>query len=196
MNEADEHEKEVHGLKYRCPKLDCDFVFPSSKWGNFDEHCKNEHALFEVGEPIPLSGKKGSKSAVIHHESKKRLLVPEVRKSKSKLRRLDDVQLIPLCSKQEVPCAWTRIDNFNPLGLSDKDFVKADQENKECISDWEQEPEDGFLELFEEFDTPVIQGVVDLGPAWRLIPVDVPRPTQSILRGLPQQQRCHDPRLA
>ena len=133
---------------------------------------------------------------MIHHESKRRLFVPEVRKPTSKQRRLDDVQLIPLCSMQEVQCAWPRMDNFNPLGLSEDDFVKADHEGKECLSDWEQEPERGFLELLDEFDTPIIQGVVGLRPAWRLIPVDVPRPSQRILKGLPQQQRCLDPRLS
>ena len=88
------------------------------------------------------------------------------------------------------------MDNFNPLGLSKDDFVKADHKSKECLSDWEQEPEGGLLELFYEFDTPITQEVVDLGLAWRLIPVEIPRPSQRILRGLPQQQRCLDPRLS
>ena len=46
----------VHGRKFRCPDLTCNFVFPECQWDTYEGH-KDIH-LFNVGEPIPVAQKK------------------------------------------------------------------------------------------------------------------------------------------
>ena len=53
------------------------------------------------------------------------------------------------------------------------------QEESGSPSDWEEEPEGGFLELLDSSEADVV-GVVKEPPAWKLIPIYVATPAPGI----------------
>ena len=83
----------------------------------------------------------------------------------------------------------------NPLGL---DMTICNDQPKEVMSEWQQEPEGGFIELVEEEDEEeVIEARLGRGSeiAWQLIQVEVPPPLPMLLRDMSGEQARRDPRL-
>ena len=88
----------------------------------------------------------------------------------------------------------------NPLNLD-----MGEENNEECISEWQQEPAEGFVELFEEnaslvmseeSHTVILSGVNTHGKMeWHLHPIEVPLPMPMLLNGITSEQSLRDPRL-
>ena len=62
MMEAKSHQQRTHGGKFRCPDLNCNFIFPECYWETFEEH--NATHLFDMGEPIPVAQRKRKNKCV------------------------------------------------------------------------------------------------------------------------------------
>ena len=177
------HVDEVHGPKMCCPDLSCGFIFPTSRWDLFEGH-RLKHGIFDIGEPIPLLKKRKTDTYHPRGTSVPKGTVEPI------------MPIIPLENLRQVDCVttWPLAGSSNPLGLTMDQVIE--QEESGSPSDWEEEPEGGFLELLDISEPDIIVGVMKEPPAWRLIPIDVMEPTPRLLRRLPDQQRCHDPRLA
>ena len=88
----------------------------------------------------------------------------------------------------------------NPLNLD-----MGEENREQCISEWQQEPAEGFVELFEENESPVIPeesdtvilaGIDTHGKIeWNLQPIEVPPPMPMLLKGITSEQSLRDPRL-
>ena len=175
--------------------MTCTFIFPECQWDTYEGH-KKIH-LFDVGEPIPVAQKKRKASNTNLQAREK---IAKVEPHSSTLRTtaspLMPVKQIPTevtyDDANSISTSWPDTYNSNPLGLSIEDCVTED--GKQC-SDWEREPEDGFLVLLDEEDLQVIDAKLTSMP-WKLYKVDVPVPSAPNTTGLSDRQYCLDPRLA
>ena len=96
---------------------------------------------------------------------------------------------------------WPLACNHNPLGLDEEDFIEVDDSPP---SDWQKEPEGGFLMLYDDGPDVAAQGYdvmesLDGRPRrkviWQLIPVDEHVAPAVDTTGLSELQKCLDPRL-
>ena len=172
--------------------MNCNFIFPECYWQSFEDH-KATH-LFDTGEPIPVAQRKRKAK---HEETDK----VKVTKKNQQLSGPSDpgIMIIPT-EKAQITTEfsgntrdWRTVDNFNPLGLNPDDFMNEPCDSQQ--SEWEREPEDGFLVLLEEEQVQLIDA--KLTPmTWRLYKVDIPVPSAPRTTGLSDDQCCLDPRLS
>ena len=167
---AEAHFNETHGPKLKCPEPGCKFVFPDCHWRLFRTHYRTVHSNQELVNAAPVA---------CDLQRKKRKTVKDANNNFT-------------CGNENVK-EWPVAGTFNPLGLDMTECIDNKPSGTLC-SEWEKEPEGGFLEILDcpvEDESPYLQYS---GP-WKLISVDVEPPSQIILRNLPERQRLLDPRL-
>ena len=147
------HMDQVHGPKMHCPNMSCNFIFPNSRWDLFEGH-RLKHGIFDIREPIPLLKKRKIDNYQTEASAPKGTVEPVI-------------PVIPLENLRQVDCVttWPLAGRSNPLGLNMGQVNK--QEESGSPSDWEEEPEGGFLELLYSSEADVVVGVVKEPPAWK-----------------------------
>ena len=161
----------VHGRKFRCPDMQCDFVFAECDWAMFEDHKRSAHH-FDVGEPIPVTKKTGKD---LKRVAKKIKLAKGL------------VPTVPVCSTDHLSLE---------VPSNQQSEEVSDEVAEDVVEEWEHQPEEGFIILCDENeDYPVIPGTPSKPMEWKLTKVDVPRTAPRLLSGLTDRQRQFDPRL-
>ena len=161
------HDKDTHGLKKRCPESGCTFISPDSHWRLYRYHYQQAHPSLPVQEPASVV------------KPQKRKLPPATtpcKKSNHSVMVKIPLELLSLPQKERVSPVEI------PLERVDSHVALEPEVDN---SDWDEEPETGFLQLLEEEDSTVIAaGMDDHSPMdWKLVPVHVPTVRRVVKTG-------------
>lgn len=193
------HDRDVHGIKKRCGEPGCDFIFPDSHWRLYRYHYQQAHPTMAIQEPslvVKPSKKRKSSSA---GSSKTPSVVNDCCVPVSI--PLDHISMFDGVKKGTLPVTipLERIteDGTKRLRVHTSFHLTTSMESGSNISDWEAEPESGFLELLDDDVTTVIEaGLHAHSPmVWKLEPIHVAarRRRSSTQRTL--EKKSLDPRL-